>query len=268
MRDFRGKIKIKLAIFVASVFASFAFVSISEAASLYFSPSSATYRLGETFQISLYVNSADQAMNAAQASLYFPTDKLSVISVSTKYSIFSLMVENPTFSNTGGSAGFSGIVLNPGYTGKNGRLVTVNFAAKALGKATVGIGAAQVLANDGVGTNILTGKGNATINIIEKAKTEPKPETKPEIKPTIPEVVTTTPTTTIVYVTTTQYIITTTACAFEKLPVIYFKIGGLTTGPSFLLILLLILSALITIYSFYKGFKYPEKKKHIFGKRK
>jgi len=215
----------------------------------------------------MYVNSTDQAMNAAQATIIFPTDKLSVISVSTKYSIFSLMVENPTFSNTGGSAGFSGIVLNPGYTGKNGRLVTVNFAAKALGKATVTISGAQVLANDGVGTNILTGKGSATITIIEKAKTEPKPEIKPEVKPIVSEIVTTTPTTTVIYVTTTQYIITTTACAFDKLPVIYFKIGGLTTGPSFLLILLLILSALITIYSFYKGFKYPEKKKRIFGKR-
>jgi len=208
-------------------------------------------------------------MNAAQSTIYFPTDKLSVISVGTKNSIFSLMVETPTFSNQSGNAGFSGIVLNPGYTGKSGRLVTINFAAKALGKATISIGASQVLANDGVGTNILTGRGSATINIIEKAKVEPKPEVKPEVKPTTtPKIATTTPTTTIIYVTTTQYIITSTACAFDKLPVIYLKIGGLTTGPSFLLILLLILSALITIYSFYKGFTYPQKKKRVFGKRK
>ena len=263
---FFKKTKIKTLFFVAVFFASLVFAYPTQAASLYFSPSSATYRIGETFQISLFVNSADQAMNAAQAVVYFPKDKLSVISVGTKNSIFSLMVETPTFSNSGASAGFSGIVLNPGYAGKSGRLVTINFAAKALGKATLGIGSAQVLANDGVGTNILSGRGSATINIIEKAKVEPKPEVKPEIKSTTtPEIVIATPT--IIYVTNTQYIITSSACVFEKLPVIYLKIGGLTTGPSFLLILLLILSALITIYSFYKGFTYPEKKKRIFGRK-
>lgn len=265
MHVFYEKTKIKLIFFVASILASFLCVSYSEAASLYFSPSSATYRQGETFQISLFVNSTDQAMNAAQATLYFPTDKLSVISVSTKNSIFSLMVESPTFTNVGGNAGFSGIVLNPGYTGKSGRLVTVNFSAKALGKATVSIGAAQVLANDGVGTNILTGRGSATVNIVERPKVEPKPEVKPEIKPTTTPETVATPT--VIYVTNTQYIITSTACGLEKLPFIYLKVGDLTTGPSFLLILLLILSALITIYSFYKGFTYPEKKKRVFGRK-
>lgn len=262
---------IKVSVFVFTFFASFLFAAFSNAASLYFSPSSGSYYKGDTFQISLFVNSSDQAMNAAQATVSFPTDKISVISVSTRNSIFSLMVESPTFSNVNGSAGFSGIVLNPGYTGKSGRLVTINFSAKTLGKATITVGGAQVLANDGVGTNILTGRGSATVNIIEKPKVEPKPEVKPETKPTItPEVITptTTPTTTIIYVTTTQYIITSTACTAEKLPVIYLKIGGLSTGPSFLLLLLLILSALITIYSFYKGFTYPEKKKRIFGKKK
>jgi len=75
------------------------------------------------------------------------------------------------------------------------------------------------------------------------------------------------PTTTVFYITTTQYIVTSTACAFDKLPIIYFKIGGLTTGPSLLLIILIILSSLITVYSFYKGFTYPTKKR-IFGRKR
>jgi len=262
---------LKATVFVGGFIFSFLFVDFASAASLYFSPSNPSFRVGDTFQISLFVSTPDQAMNAAQAVINFPTDKLSMISVSTKNSIFSLLVENPTFSNTGGTAGFSGIVLNPGYTGKSGRLVTLNFLAKQTGKANLSVGSAQVLANDGVGTNILTSRGTTAVTILEKLKEEPKPAVKPEVKPTTtPEVVipTTTPTTTIIYVTTTQYIITSTACSVEKLPVIYLKIGGLSTGPSFLLLLLLILSALITIYSFYKGFTYPEKKKRIFGKRK
>lgn len=266
------KIKLtKLTFFIVAFVASFLFADFTKAASLYFSPNNPSFRVGDTFQVSLFVSSPDQSMNAAQAVINFPTDKLSMISVSTKNSIFSLMVENPTFSNQGGTAGFSGIVLNPGYTGKSGRLVTLNFLAKQTGKANLSVGSAQVLANDGVGTNILTSRGTTAVTILEKIKEEPKPTPKPEIKPTTtPEVVipTTSPTTTIVYVTTTEYIITSTTCTVEKLPVIYLKIGGLSTGPSFILLLLLILSTLITIYSFYKGFTYPEKKKRIFGKRK
>jgi len=262
------KIKlIKILVFISILFVSFLFADFSKAASLYFSPNNPSFRVGDTFQISLFVSSPDQAMNAAQATINFPTELLSMISISTKNSIFSLMVENPTFSNTGGTAGFSGIVLNPGYTGKSGRLVTLNFLAKKTGKANLSISSAQVLANDGVGTNILTSRGTTAVTILEKIKEEPKTTPKPETKPTTtPEIVV--PTTTIVYVTTTQYIITSTACTIDKLPVIYLKIGGLTTGPSFLLILLLILSALITIYSFYKGFTYPQKKKRVFGRKK
>jgi hypothetical protein len=258
-----GGIKNKLFWAVAFIFCFFA-ADNAQAASLYLSPSSGSYGLGETFQVSMYVSSADQAMNAAEASVKFPNDILEVISVSTKNSIFSLMVESPSFSNANGSAGFSGIVLNPGYTGKNGKLVTLNFKAKALGKAVVSIGSANVLANDGAGTNILTSRGSGTYSIIEIKKPEIPITAKPAVTQPKPEpTVTTTPTTTPEIaieecVTTTVNIVTSTACTLDNLPYVFLKIGNITFDESSLfllfLILIILISAVLSFWGFFEAY--------------
>jgi hypothetical protein len=166
-----------------------------QAASLYVSPSGGSYEVGSTFQVGIFVSSADQPMNTAQAVISFDPDKLEVQAVNTKNSIFNLMVENPTFTNNTGNINFSGIVLNPGYTGGSGRLINISFRAKKIGKATVAIVGGQVLANDGEGSSILGSRGSGSYNIIEK-KVIVKPVEQPTVqKPVITAPVTTTPTT-------------------------------------------------------------------------
>ena len=96
-----------------------------------FSPSSGEYAVGGVFSVSVYVSSADQAMNAASGAISFPPDKLEVISLSKTGSIFTLWVQEPLFSNSSGAVNFEGIALNPGFTGIGGKLITVNFKAKA-----------------------------------------------------------------------------------------------------------------------------------------
>lgn len=268
----RSKI-LKLTTFFFAMAIGIFFASRANAASLYFSPSSGSYRLGETFQVSMYVSSADQAMNACETSIGFPVDKLEIISVSTKNSIFSLLVESPTFSNTKGSANFSGIVLNPGYTGSRGRLVTMNFRAKALGKATVSIGSAQVLANDGQGTNILSSRGSGTFTIIEKsepAPVQPKPTPKPASTNTPP--LATPPTTTpaevpiMSCVTTTVNIVTTSVCTTEGLPYLFLKIGPVVFDEASLsllfLILMILVSAIISFWGFFEAYIHEHGEKH------
>ena len=106
----------------------------AEAATLYFSPSSGEYAVGGVFSVSVYVSSADQAMNAASGAVSFPADKLEVISLSKTGSIFTLWVQEPLFSNSSGAVNFEGIALNPGFTGIGGKLITMNFKAKAAGR--------------------------------------------------------------------------------------------------------------------------------------
>jgi hypothetical protein len=133
----------------------------AEAASLYFSPSSGSYDVGTTLSVSVYISSANQAMNAASGLISFPTDKLQIISLSKTGSIFTLWVQEPSFSNSIGTVNFEGIVLNPGFTGSGGKIITMNFRVKAAGVSSLSFSSGSVLANDGSGTNILENSDNA-----------------------------------------------------------------------------------------------------------
>ena len=146
------------------------------AATLSFSQPVESYSVGSTFSMSVYAGSSDQAMNAASGVISFPWDKLEVVSLSKTGSIFSLWVQEPSFSNSAGTVSFEGIVLNPGYTGASGKILTITFRTKTAGTANLSFSSGSVLANDGTGTNILTGSRVALINISAK----PSPTISPE----------------------------------------------------------------------------------------
>ena len=137
------------------------------AATLYLSPSAKTVAVGQTFTATIEVSSADQAMNAVSADLSFPSDKLRVLSVSQTDSIVNFWVQNPTFSNaqSTGDVILQGVVLTPGFFGSGGDVVNVVFQAVAPGDASVSFSSGSVLANDGKGTNILTGMSDASFTI-------------------------------------------------------------------------------------------------------
>ncbi|MDP3957902.1 MAG: hypothetical protein Q8Q36_00355 [bacterium] len=150
--------------------------SFAEAAIIDFSPMSASYNVGQTFPVRVRVSSTGEAMNAASGVIIFPEELLEVVSVSKTDSIISLWVQEPSFSNGNGTVNFEGIVLNPGFVGTAGRVITVQFRAKSVGRAVLSFSSAAALANDGKGTNILTNTGTAAITIgvvSEEAATPP-----------------------------------------------------------------------------------------------
>lgn len=167
----------------------FAFLAITpqyvSAASLYFSPSSGTHAVGATFSVSVYVSSADQAMNAASGVISFPRDTLEVVSISKAASIFSLWVQEPSFSNSAGVINFEGIVLNPGFTGAGGKIASVTFKVKAAGTAPLSVSSGSVLANDGKGTNILTDIQSAQFRLGGALSIVPE-STTPSVSPGTP----------------------------------------------------------------------------------
>lgn len=171
---------IKVVLYSCLLIFLFAFFSAkaASAASLYLSPSAGSYEINKTFSVSVYVSSSDQAMNAAGGAISFSADKLEVISLSKGGSIFSLWVQEPSFSNSVGTINFEGIVMNPGFTGASGKIITINFKTKAEGQAALTFSSGSVLANDGAGTNILASMGSAKFNIISPVSAEPTPATK------------------------------------------------------------------------------------------
>ncbi|MFC1612690.1 cohesin domain-containing protein [Patescibacteria group bacterium] len=125
-------------------------------------------------------SSADQSMNASEGIVSFSADKLTLTSISKGGSIFNLWVQEPSFSNSAGTANYAGVVFNPGFIGSGGKLLTLNFKAKAEGNATLSFTSASVLANNGYGTNIFSDSGTANFNITPAPpKLEPKPKPEP-----------------------------------------------------------------------------------------
>lgn len=125
-------------------------------AALYITPDrGGAFAIGHTFTIDVSVASTDQAINAVSLLLSYPQDTLQVVSISTQGSIINFWAQGPSFSQQNGTISLDGIVTNPGFQGGAGRIVGISFKVIAPGDATVYFKSASVLANDGLGTNIL-----------------------------------------------------------------------------------------------------------------
>ena len=161
--------------------------------SLYLSPSSGNVSVGQTFSIVLRVNTGGTAINAAEGSVVFDQAKLSVTSVSKSGSVFTIWAEEPKFSNAEGTVSFGGGVPNPGYSGSNGTVITINFRARTAtsinGVTDISIVSGGILANDGYGTNILASLGKATYTIAPGVITPVPAPGEPEVSvPTLSKV--------------------------------------------------------------------------------
>ncbi len=179
-------------IFFSVVFFFLLSPSFAHAASLYLSPASGTYNKGASFSVGVYISTpVGSEANAVSGTLSFPTDKLEVSSVSTSGSIMSLWVQEPSFSNSAGTVSFEGVILNPGFAGNSGKVVTVSFKAKSVdATAATAFSSGSILANDGLGTNILTSFGSGSYKIggeppAETPVTPPEPVTAVPGAPTI-----------------------------------------------------------------------------------
>ncbi|MDO8537175.1 MAG: cohesin domain-containing protein, partial [bacterium] len=126
------------------------------AASLYVNPPSGSFTIGSTFTVSIYVNTGGQAINAVEANLLFPPDKLQVVSPTTGRSLIQVWVSQPTYSNEVGTLKFQGTIPTPGINTDSGLISTVTFRVKSLGTASLKfLDTSRVLLNDGRGTDVL-----------------------------------------------------------------------------------------------------------------
>lgn len=131
-------------------------------ATLKLSPSSGVYEVGALVDISMIVDTGEDAINAVAATLQFPADKLQVVNPAASTSFISIWVTAPTYSNTDGTVTFQGGLPNPGIKTSSGVISTITFRVKAPGTAVLKYApTARVLKNDGQGTNVLTATSSA-----------------------------------------------------------------------------------------------------------
>lgn len=152
----------------------------SQAASLFVSPQSGVHEVGSTFPVDVLVNSSDIAFNAVSGKLSFPATFLEVVSITKSKSSISLWVQEPSFSNIDGDISFEGVMLNPGYKGSAGNVVTINFRVKKAGEAKLNFLNGEILANDGIGTSILSNLVNASYSLRQAKVIAPLPKKEVE----------------------------------------------------------------------------------------
>ena len=185
MHKFFSKLftKVHVAVFIAVILLSVPFKT--HAATLSLSPSSLNANVGGTLTIRVNVNTVGKSINNGEATINFPTDLLEVVSISKSSSIFSLWIEEPSYSNTTGRIAFNGGVASPGFNGSTGTIANITFKAKKQGSASIIFSEGAVRENDGLGTDILTSKSGSVITIGSPTVTPEVPVT-PTTTPTVP----------------------------------------------------------------------------------
>ncbi len=126
----------------------------ADTATLYLSPKSGTFFMGSTFNVSIYVNTKGEEINAVDVDLKFPPNIIQVTSPVSGESFVSQWLSPPTYSNATGKISFRG-GMPGGITTSAGLISTITFRAKMPGKANIGfLDSSKVLLNDGKGTSI------------------------------------------------------------------------------------------------------------------
>jgi len=164
----------------------FSFFAHAEAATLYFSPASGNQTAGNIMNVNVLVNTQGQSINSADTIITYPINYLEVVSISKSGSIFSLWVEEPTFSNGSGTINLSGGLPTPGYNGTAGKIIGITFRLKNAGTASLIFSSASVRANDGYGTDVLQSTSPASYSITAPVKVEPLPVPEPTPVPVVP----------------------------------------------------------------------------------
>jgi len=136
----------------------------AHAASLFFTPANGEVGIEKELVVDIKINSDGVGINAAQATLRFPKDLLSVKSIDKTDSAFNFWLEEPSFSNENGAITFVGGTPY-GISGASIQVLHIVFTTKTAGSAPVTIVDSAITASDGSGSNVLTKTTDAVFTI-------------------------------------------------------------------------------------------------------
>ncbi|MFZ2205173.1 MAG: cohesin domain-containing protein [Minisyncoccia bacterium] len=142
--------------------------------------------IGDEFSIDLKIDSESVGINAAQATLQYTKDLVSVVNVDKTDSVLNFWLVEPSVDNTLGTINFIGGSTS-GLSGKSLQVLRVVFKVIGTGTISLTLNDSAVTASDGSGTNVLTAtKGielsslvKTTVSVIVPTVTNPAPEIAP-----------------------------------------------------------------------------------------
>ena len=134
-------------------FCALFFLSITPAlaAEFFLSAKSLEVGVGEAFEVTTYINTENEDINAVEGFIVFPEELLEVVEIREGSSIVSFWVEEPRVASKE-SVSFSGIVPG-GFAGEKGKIISVVFKSKKEGSGIIGFENMSALINDGIPTS-------------------------------------------------------------------------------------------------------------------
>lgn len=164
-----------LSLGIVSLLLFFILPQPADAGSIYLSPGARTVSRGATFSVSVRTNTGGDSVNAVQANLSYPADKLDFVGISGGGSAFT--IDAPSSGGGGGVSISRGVI--GGVTGDK-LIATVTFRAKAgvTGVATVGVAGGSALVRASDQANVYSGGAGGTYTISASViQSTPKPGT-------------------------------------------------------------------------------------------
>jgi hypothetical protein len=160
--------KILRLIVVTVFFWSFLGIFSAQAANFDIKTNSPSCQIGDNIIVNISLNSVDVAANAVQGTITFSPNSLSNIDLSTSNSVVQFWVHEPVKNNASGVISFEGAIMNPGYLGGSGKILTLTFNCRQEGTSLISFSSGSILANDGQGTSILDKLSSLNINVLPK----------------------------------------------------------------------------------------------------
>src|SRR3989338_9415676 len=96
----------------------------AHAARLFLAPASGNFSVGQTFAVSILVDSVGESINAVSGTISFPHGLLEAQSTSKKDSIIDIWTIEPSVSHESGTVAFEGVALK-GFSGSRGMIVSI-----------------------------------------------------------------------------------------------------------------------------------------------
>jgi hypothetical protein len=145
------------------------------AASLYVSPSQGSFLAGDTFDVSIFVDTEEELINAVDVSLKFNPQKIQVADPSGRKSFIEVWVSQPLYSNIEGTMRFIGGIPYPGIKTSSGLISTVTFRVIAPGQTSISfLDSSKVLLNNPEGIDILNSSRAGFYNLTFPPPSEPQ----------------------------------------------------------------------------------------------
>ena len=139
--------------------------SLLQKATVSFLPRTGSFIEGSTFEVPIVIDTEGKSVNAIELYVNFNPSRLQIVEPAGQQSIIGLWVEPPAYSNTSGTLKLIGTIPG-GITTKSGLVAKITFKTLTSGNTRLTIlSQSQVLANDGLGTPVVTNFGDALYTI-------------------------------------------------------------------------------------------------------